>query len=254
MALLGELVEFLDCELRIAEIPDYPPALNGLQLANSSNRISRVIAAVDASASAIKAAAECGEPALLLVHHGLFWQGSQPITGPTFQKLKMAMEADLAIYSAHLPLDIHPQWGNNIQLAKALGIANPKPCINWKGISVGLRGNWTGSRADLLAAVNNAVGGSGVHLAAGGPSAINEIAIVTGGAGSEVTQLASLGIHTFITGEGPHWSHPYALDHGINLLLAGHYATETFGVRVLANELASRFHLESSFIDQPSGL
>ncbi|MGA0845865.1 MAG: Nif3-like dinuclear metal center hexameric protein [Luteolibacter sp.] len=254
MALLGELVEFIDSELRIAEIPDYPPALNGLQLTNSTGKISRVIAAVDASAAAIQAAAEYGESALLLVHHGLFWQGSQPITGPMFQKLKLAMEADLAIYSAHLPLDIHPQWGNNIQLAKALGIANPKPCINWKGISLGLRGAWHGSREDLLTAVSNAVGGNDVHLAAGGPSEINELAIVTGGAGSEVTQLASLGIHTFITGEGPHWSHPYALEYGINLLLAGHYATETFGVRTLANELAARFDLQSSFIDQPSGL
>ena len=249
---LSEIVDFLDRELRINEIPDYPGAVNGLQLANEG-RVERIFAAVDASLPVILEAAASG-PALLLVHHGLFWQGVQPMTGPVFRKYKTAMDAGLAIYSAHLPLDIHPIWGNNIQLARAIGMENPQPFLDWKGIPLGLRGGWSGSRPALLDSLSQAVGGGRVHLSPGGPEAIHEIGLVTGGAGSEVAKASAAGIDTFISGEGPHWSHPLALELGVNLLLAGHYATETFGVRSLAKAVGERFSLQWSFLDHPSGL
>lgn len=252
MNTLSEIVSFLDQELRISEIPDYPGAVNGLQLTHEEP-VERIFAAVDASLPVIEVAA-AGGPALLLVHHGLFWQGTQPVTGPVFRKLKTAMDAGLAIYSAHLPLDIHPEWGNNIQLSRAIDMKNPQPFLDWKGIPLGLRGSWTGSREELMKAVSQAVGGGRVHLSPGGPSQIREIALVTGGAGSEVAKAAAAGVDTFISGEGPHWAHPLALEHGVNLLLAGHYATETFGVRALAAELGKRLGLDWSFIDHPSGL
>jgi dinuclear metal center YbgI/SA1388 family protein len=251
MTPLADLVGFLDRELRIAEIPDYPGALNGLQLAGDGG-VGRVVAAVDASLPVIAQAAADG-PGLLLVHHGMFWQGAQPVTGAFFRKLKTAMDAGLAVYSAHLPLDVHPEWGNNIQLARAIGLENPRPFFDWKGICLGLRGGWHGTRDDLMASLSAAVGGS-VHLCAGGPTEVRDIALITGGAGSEVAKVATAGVDTFITGEGPHWSHPLAEELGINLLFAGHYATETFGVRAVAAELAARFGLEWSFIDRPTGL
>ena len=251
MTALADVVAYLDRELRIAEIPDYPGAVNGLQLA-SDGGIGRIVAAVDASLPVIEQAA-AGGGGLLLVHHGMFWQGVQPVTGALFRKLKTALDAGLAVYSAHLPLDIHPLWGNNIQLARAIGMENPQPFFEWKGISLGLRGAWPGTRAGLLEKLAAAVGGK-VHLCPGGPEEIREIAVITGGAGSEVAAVAAAGVNTFITGEGPHWSHPLAEELGVNLFYAGHYATETFGVRALAAELAGRFGLEWSFIDRPSGL
>lgn len=251
MTPLADLVAFLDRELRIAEIADYPGAVNGLQLANRGE-VQRIVAAVDASLPVIEQAAE-GGPGLLVVHHGMFWQGTQPVTGPFYRKLKIAMDAGLAIYSAHLPLDIHPEWGNNIQLAKAIGLTDPQPFFDWKGMHLGLRGGWHGTRANLVQALGDAVGGR-VHVCPGGPENVSSIGLITGGAGSEVAKAAETGIDTFISGEGPHWSHPLALELGVNLLLGGHYATETFGVRALSAALGEKFGLPSSFIDQPSGL
>jgi dinuclear metal center YbgI/SA1388 family protein len=251
MTPLADLVSFLDRELRVAEIPDYPGAVNGLQLANAGE-VRRIVAAVDASLPVIEAAA-AGGPGLLIVHHGMFWQGTQPVTGAFYRKLKTAMDAGLAVYSAHLPLDIHPVWGNNILLAKAIGLIDPQPFFEWKGIHMGLRGGWRGTRAELAQALGDAVGGR-VHVCPGGPENVSSIGLVTGGAGSEVAKAAAAGVDTFISGEGPHWSHPLALELGVNLLLGGHYATETFGVRALAAALGEKSGLPWSFIDQPSGL
>ncbi|MDP3851447.1 MAG: Nif3-like dinuclear metal center hexameric protein [Luteolibacter sp.] len=251
MTPLADLVSFLDRELRVAEIPDYPGAVNGLQLFNEGP-VQRIIAAVDASLPVIEAAA-AGGPGLLIVHHGMFWQGVQPLTGHFYRKIKLAMEAGLAIYSSHLPLDVHPEWGNNIQLAKAIGLIDPQPFFDWKGIFLGLRGSWRGSRDALAEVLGVAVGGK-VHVCPGGPERISSIGIITGGAGGEVAKVAKSGVDTFISGEGPHWSHPLALELGVNLLLGGHYATETFGVRALARSMASQFDLPWTFLDHPSGL
>lgn len=248
---LADIVSFLDQELRTTDIADFPGAVNGLQLANSG-RISRIVVAVDASLSVIESAAD-GAPALLLVHHGLFWQGAQPLAGPVYRKFKTAMDADLAIYSSHLPLDVHPLWGNNIQLAKTVGLINPQPFLAKKGLHLGLRADWAGSRETLSTLLEAAVGGP-VHLCPGGPDFPQSVGIITGGAGSEVAEVAASGIDTFITGEGPHWSYPLAEELGVNLFYAGHYATETFGVKALGAELAQRFHLEWSFVDRPTGL
>lgn len=249
---LAEIVAFLDQELRTAAISDYPGAVNGLQLANSG-KVSRIVAAVDASLAVVAEAAEGGGPALLLVHHGLFWQGAQPLRGPVYRKFKTAMDADLAIYSSHLPLDVHPLWGNNIQLAKALGLINPQPFLEKKGLHLGLRAEWTTSREELADCLEAAVGGP-VHVCPGGPDRTKSVAIITGGAGSEVAEVAAAGIDSFITGEGPHWSYPLAEELGVNLFYAGHYATETFGVKSLAAELSLRFDLDWSFVDRPTGL
>jgi dinuclear metal center YbgI/SA1388 family protein len=251
MPSLDEIVKYLDRELKTASVPDYPGAINGLQLANSG-KIPRVIAAVDASLPVIEAAAAAG-PGLLIVHHGMFWQGAQPVTGAFYRKLKIAIEADLAIYSSHLPLDIHPDWGNNVQLAQAIHLQQITPFPDQKGNTMGLRGQWQGSRADLLDHLQKFLGPR-PHLSPGGPERVSQIAIVTGGAGSEVAQIAALGVDTFITGEGPHWSFPLAQELGINLIYGGHYATETSGVKALAQALEEQFHIPWHFSDHPTGL
>lgn len=248
---LSELVTFMDRELRTAAIPDYPGAMNGLQLANDGT-VSRILTAVDASLPVVEIAATHG-PAILIVHHGMFWQGTQAITGPFYRKLKVAMDAGLAIYSNHLPLDVHPEWGNNALLAKAIGLMNLQPFFEQKGLQIGLLGEMAVSRDDLTARLASAVGGR-VHVCPAGPELSKRVAVITGGAGSEVAKVASHGVDTFITGEGPHWSFPIAEELGINVLYAGHYATETFGVRELGRILSERFGIPHSFIDRPTGL
>ncbi len=251
MASLDQLVAHLDGELKTSTISDYPGAMNGLQLANSG-QVSRIVAAVDASLPVIKAAA-AGGPGLLLVHHGMFWQGIQPVTGAFYKKLKIAMEADLAIYSSHLPLDVHPVFGNNILLAKGMGLVDPKPFFDHKGLMIGLRGKWQGSRAELDCKLRQVLGGP-VHLCPGGPETVSEVGLITGGAGSEVAKIASVGLDCFVTGEGPHWSYPLAEELGVNLFYGGHYATETFGVKAISSKIAEVFSIPWEFLDHPSGL
>jgi dinuclear metal center YbgI/SA1388 family protein len=248
---LTEMVAFLDRELDIASIPDFPGAMNGLQLANDGP-VTRIIAAVDASLAVIEAAS-AGGPGLLIVHHGMFWQGTQAVTGAFYRKLKTAMEAGLAVYSSHLPLDVHPEWGNNILLAKAIRLIDPEPFFEKNGVLLGLRGSWIGTRNDLSDVLRQTLGGA-VHVCPGGPETLSSVGIITGGAGSEVAKVASLGLDAFVTGEGPHWSFPLAQDLGINVFYGGHYATETFGVKALAQALSEKFQRPWTFLDHPSGL
>lgn len=251
MASLQEIVAFLDAELRISEIPDYSGAVNGLQLA-SGGAVTKVAAAVDASLPVVEAAVAAGAN-LLLVHHGMFWQGAQPLTGAFYRKIKAAMDGGLAIYSAHLPLDVHPSLGNNALLMRAMGLSPDDTFFEWKGFRLGLTAAVDLSRDELRTQLVAAVGG-GVHLCPGGPERVRKIGLVTGGAGAEVAQAAAAGIDTFITGEGPHWSYPLAEELGLNLFYAGHYATETFGVKALAARLERDFGLPWEFLDHPSGL
>jgi dinuclear metal center YbgI/SA1388 family protein len=251
MAKLDEIVGYLDDELRVPEIRDYPGALNGLQLANNGE-VNRIFAAVDASLAVIEAAASSGG-GLLLVHHGMFWQGAKPLTGAFYRKIKAAMDGNLAIYSSHLPLDMHPVYGNNVLLAKAIGLEEIAPILVKDGFPMGVAGVFGKSRDDLAAVVGDAVGRE-VTVCPGGAEIVRKIAVITGGAGSEVGKIAGLGFDAFVTGEGPHWSFIEAEELGINVIYAGHYATETFGVRAVSVHLAKRFGLETCFIERPAGL
>ncbi len=249
---LSSLVSTLDSLLKITEINDYPGAVNGLQIENSG-KITRLVAAVDACGEVIREAARV-PGTLLLVHHGIFWNGTAPVVGSTYRKLKAALEGDLALYSSHLPLDFHPELGNNILLAKSLGLTGVKPALIVKGQAAGVLGKIKStSREEFAERIAAAVGGS-VHFSPGGPEKIRTVLIVTGGAGSEVLSAAKLGVDAFVTGEGPHWSYTAAEEEGINLFYAGHYATETFGVKALALYLSRKTGLPWSFLDHPTGL
>jgi dinuclear metal center YbgI/SA1388 family protein len=251
MISLDQVVAFLDEELRTGSFTDYPGAMNGLQLTNGG-KIGRVVAAVDASLPVIEEAAK-GGPGLLVVHHGMFWQGAQPVTGAFYRKLKMAMDAGLAIYSSHLPLDVHPRWGNNILLSNALEIQDVEPFCLEKGVCIGLRGTWSGTR-DALTQKLRAVLVGDVHLCPGGREVVSEVGIITGGAGSLVSKVAEAGITNFVTGEGPHWSYPLALELGVNVFYGGHYKTEVSGVQKVARVLSEKYGLPWEFLDHPTGL
>ena len=251
MAQLQDITDFLDEELQIATLPDYPGALNGLQIENGGE-VTRVAAAVDASLPVFeKAIAEQAD--LLIVHHGMFWQGAQKITGAMYQKLKLAFDHGMGLYSAHIPLDVHPVMGNNRLLADALEMAEAEAFFDWKGIQLGLRQKLSIGLDELRERLAVAVTGD-VHVCPGGGSEAGMVGVITGGAGSEIAAMAEQGVNTFITGEGPHWSYALAEELGINVLYAGHYATETFGVKSLAERLAKDFSISSVFIDHPTGL
>ena len=235
-----ELVAYLDEFLGLAGIPDYPNAVNGLQLANRGT-VGRIAAAVDGSERALREASRRGCD-LLLVHHGLLWSGNQPVTGRRYRKLAVAFEADLAVYSAHLPLDVHPEIGNNVLLARALGIELAGEFGDYRGLPVGRWGRLELMR-EVLTARLDALRGQRVRVVAGGPDVTQRVGVVTGGGGDLIEAAVAAGLDTLVTGEGAHHTYFDAEEGGINVLFGGHYATETFGVRALAEHVGARFGL-----------
>ncbi|MEQ1860990.1 MAG: Nif3-like dinuclear metal center hexameric protein [Chthoniobacteraceae bacterium] len=253
MSALSSIVADLEEYLRHPGFPDYANAVNGLQLENSG-RVAKIGAAVDACEPVIAEAVQRGV-SLLLVHHGLMWdQHCTAFTGARFRKLKLAIHGDLAVFASHLPLDAHPLVGNAVQLAGAIGLHKIEPFFPYKTEPVGMRGELETTFADLLNRVRDAVGDAPVTACTAGPENVRRIGIVTGGAGGEVAEIARSGVDTFITGEGPHWSYTAAEELGLNVIYAGHYATETFGVKALAAHVAAKFELPWEFIDHPTGL
>jgi dinuclear metal center YbgI/SA1388 family protein len=250
-ASLNQIVAYCQRLLRPERIQDYDGAVNGLQ-AENRGRVTRIAAAVDASLSALRAATS-QRANLLLVHHGLFWTSRRPWTGPHYQMLRLLLDHDLAVYSSHLPLDVHPRLGNNARLCAALGLRNPRPFFFERGAPLGLQATARVPRQELIRRLGSATAQEPTVLPFG-PESCRRVGVVTGGAGAELAKAASEGVDTFITGEGPHWTFPLAEELKLNVLYGGHYATETFGVRALAAHLSAKFGLPWEFLDFPSGL
>ena len=244
------IAAYLDGYLRTAEVPDSTGAVNGLQV-ESDGVVRKVGAAVDASERAIEEAIARGCD-LLLVHHGLFWDGTQPVTGRRYRKLKRLMDANVAVYSSHVPLDLHPEVGNNVLLARALGIEVRGGFGDYKGVPIGVWGELSLKREALAARMDELLGGR-VRMVAGGPEIVKRVGVVTGSASELISRAAAEGLDAFVSGEGPHHSYHDAMEARINVYYGGHYATETFGVKALAEHVARQFGLEWEFIDLPTG-
>ena len=251
MISLSDIVVYTDDFLRIREVGDWDNALNGLQIENSG-QVTRLGAAVDVSTRVLTEAAKRNVD-LLIVHHGLFWPGLQPVKSALRRQLQLAFENDIALYGAHLPLDIHSKVGNNAELVAALGLKSAQPFLEEKGQPVGLKARASVPRNELIRKLRKALGGP-VKVFGFGPKQTRTIGVVTGAAGSEIYRIAQENIDTFITGEAPHWAAVAAQELGMNLLLGGHYATEVFGVKALAAHLSKRFGIPWEFIDCPTGL
>lgn len=248
---LSKIVAYTNKLLRLDTFEDYPGAVNGLQVENRG-RVRRIASAVDASLATVKLAIDARAD-LLIVHHGLFWSSSAPWTGRRYELLRQLLDNNLAVYSAHLPLDAHPRFGNNALLCRALGLKQLKPFFPSKGKMIGMRGRLAVDRDELVTRLARAVGGP-VKLLPGGPTHCRKIGVVTGGAGAELKLAAEARVDTFITGEGPHWTFAQAEELGINVLYGGHYATETFGVKALGRHLARCYQVPWLFLDHPTGL
>jgi dinuclear metal center YbgI/SA1388 family protein len=250
-ASLSRVADYCDKLLRTKKINDYDGAVNGLQVENRGS-ISKIAATVDASLATIKLAIEA-KADLLIVHHGLFWSATHPWTGKRHEMIRLLIENNLAVYSSHLPLDAHPQLGNNAQLAAALGLKNLKPFFFTKEQFIGLQTKTRMARSGLTRRLEKVLGKAPIVLP-GGKEICERIGIVTGGAGAELKIAAGEGVDTFITGEGPHWTYALSEDLGVNVFYGGHYATETFGVKALAAHLSKRFKVPWTFLDHPTGL
>ncbi|MGE5573806.1 MAG: Nif3-like dinuclear metal center hexameric protein [Bacteroidota bacterium] len=246
---LSRITEHLDSYLRVAEIDD--SSVNGLQV-ETDRDITRIAAAVDASLDAFTRAQEAGAE-LLLVHHGLFWEKA-PLRGALYRRVRFLIENGMSLYAAHLPLDMHPEAGNNAQLAKMIGLANAKPFLRYRGSLIGLIGEVKATSVQDFTAMVERRLSSPVKLLDFGRPAITRVAICSGGGGPDLMQAAEAGADVYLTGETSHGAAILARDAGINVIFAGHYATETLGPRALAKHIEDAFGIPTVFIESPTGL
>jgi dinuclear metal center YbgI/SA1388 family protein len=251
-----DIIAYLDRLLGIPATPDAPTAMNGLQVANHGE-VTKIAAAVDASQRTIDGAIAEGAN-LLLVHHGLFWKGVLPIVGAQYRRLRSLFDHDMAVYSAHLPLDLHPEFGNNVLLAKALGLVPSGGFAQFHSIAIGVRGTADLPTTELVARAARFAHqhGGDAHGTECSPARRTRTWAMCSGAGASAETLdeaAALGIDTLIVGEGPHWTAVDAPERGLVIIYAGHYATETLGVRALAQHLSDRFGVPWAFVPAPTG-
>jgi dinuclear metal center YbgI/SA1388 family protein len=249
------LIAYLDRYLEIDKIPD--TSWNGLQV-QGKDEIQIIGAAVDACQDAIEAAAEAGVD-FLIVHHGLFWDKKlERVTGAHYRHLKTLLEAGINLYAAHLPLDWHPEVGNNAVLARRMGLE----VIAGFGRSGAADGRSIGciaqtpqaiTQAELIERATSALEGD-VRADFFGPKMIQRVAIVTGGGTSLLPEVVTAGVDAYITGEPKHSFFHFTCEHHLNVIYGGHYETETFGVLALAEHLEQKFQLPFQFLDFPTGL
>lgn len=248
MIQLNDIVAFCDKATRRAEVADFPGANNGLQLQNDGS-VTRIGAAVDAGRIPFEKAIDAGID-LLIVHHGLFWTPPARYCGPLYEKLKLAMDNNLAVYSSHLPLDAHPEIGNNRLLAKALGLEPVDWFLPYEGTPIALKATAPASR-DALKSLLVKEFGDQITAIEYGSEAPSSVAILTGSGRSALDHLKAQGTDTLITGELRQEHFNLAQEEGFNLYVCGHYATERYGVTALAEAAGTAFGLPYSFI--PTG-
>ncbi|HEX6315957.1 MAG TPA: Nif3-like dinuclear metal center hexameric protein [Gemmatimonadaceae bacterium] len=247
----------IDRLLGVSGHPDYPRALNGLQV-DHRGPARRIAAAVDASLHSINMAADQGAN-FMIVHHGLFWGGAETVVGAAYERLRRLFEADIALYSVHLPLDSHSEFGNNALLAREFGLTASTPFGAFQGVFIGVAGETdmpTEALVSMADTFSRRSGGRARASAMPPGHRTRRWAICSGaGASSETLREAQAAhIDTLITGEGPHHTAVEAPERGVVVIYAGHYATETLGVSALAERIASEYDLPWSFLSAPTGL
>ncbi len=251
MPTLQDLVSYCDQRTRPAEFKDAPGAFNGLQVANDG-RVTRIGAAVDAGLHPFRAAVAAGVD-FLVVHHGIYWTAPEALTGPAYARVATLVRGNCALYSSHLPLDAHPEIGNNALLARQLGLEPARGFLPNAGGDIGvIAAAGTGGRAQLRAKLESLYGRViAIEYGSGSP---REVAFCSGSGNSAMAGLAAAGVDTLVTGELREEHFNRAQEDGLNLYLCGHYATEVHAVRALAAELSAKFGLPWSFISTDNPL
>ncbi|MDR0340307.1 MAG: Nif3-like dinuclear metal center hexameric protein [Puniceicoccales bacterium] len=247
MAQLSDIVTFCAELLHQECFSDYPDAYNGLQVQNSGT-IGKIAAAVDGNLASIRGAIGVGAD-LLVVHHGLFWGKPLPLVGRNFEKVRLLMENGLALYSCHLPLDCHPQIGNNASIMAKLGLPLCEE-IDSGGHNFTLPiGDGGGVGRDVFLRTLLALFPRTVAMEYG-PKQIGRILVCSGGGGGLIANLDGGNFDSVLTGEAPRHFFDFALENGLNAYVCGHYATETFGVENLAKAVAEKFSLPWQWIGE----
>jgi dinuclear metal center YbgI/SA1388 family protein len=253
---VATVTERFDERLDVGAYADVDASANGLQVGPGHRGVDRVAVAVDAAEATIETAAE-RDADLLVVHHGLSWGGIERITGRDYRRIAPLIENDLALYAAHLPLDGHQELGNAAGVADLLGLDAREPFGEMGPVYIGQRGraNDPYGRDELATTLDDHLdtGGRSVQTLDFGPDTVDDVAIVTGSGVDWLDEAVETGADALVTGEGKQQAYHQAREAGINVYLAGHYATETFGVRALAG-LAAEWGLETTFVDHPTGL
>lgn len=253
---LSELVDRYDDRLDTDAYADVDASANGLQVGPDAGEIEHVAVAVDAGVGTVEQAANAGAD-LLVTHHGVVFGGIEHVTGPDYDRIEALIDNDLALYVSHLPLDGQQELGNAAGLADLLDLTDREPFGTVRGEYVGQRGRRSEPLTveEIVATLDSSLdtGGRAVQSLAFGPATIEDVAIVTGSGVDWLEDAANSGADVLVTGEGKQHAYHLARELGINLILAGHYATETFGVRNLQS-LAEEWGLETTFIDAPTGL
>lgn len=245
-----DLVAYLDELLDSPRQPDFGP--NGLQVEGRSE-VRKVVTAVSACREVFARAAAAGADAVL-VHHGLFWNGMPYVlTGVQHGRVAALIENGLSLLAYHLPLDRHPELGNNALAARAFGLVEIAPFAPYEGEPIGFAGRFPEpiAAAELVARCERVYGQPPLAFAAG-PDPVRSLGIVSGGAQKELWEAVAAGLDAYVTGEASEWVMNVAREAGVHYLAAGHYATERLGVRALGEHLAERFGIEAEFVDVPN--
>ncbi|HVS02816.1 MAG TPA: Nif3-like dinuclear metal center hexameric protein [Thermoanaerobaculia bacterium] len=247
---LADLAAHLDELLEVAAVEDYGP--NGIQV-EGRERVGKVVTGVSACQELFERAADAGADAVL-VHHGLFWQGMPyPLTGVTYRRVAALVRNELSLLAYHLPLDRHPELGNNALAARRLGLKRLQPFGRHQGVAIGFQGIFPEPLpfAELVARCRELFDQEPLALG-DGPGEVQRVGIISGGAQKELHQAIAAGLEVYITGEASEWVTNLAREAGIHYLAAGHYATERLGVQALGEHLAERFGIETEFLDVPN--
>ncbi|MEF8886634.1 MAG: Nif3-like dinuclear metal center hexameric protein [Haloarculaceae archaeon] len=252
----GDLCDRLDELLDTAAYADLDGSANGLQVGRRDRAVDRVAVAVDAAEATAEAARKASAD-LLVTHHGLVWGGLERVTGRDYDRVAGLVEGDLGLYVSHLPLDGHQELGNAAGVGDALGLVEREPFGTMGPEYIGQRGRLAepagvGDLQEQLDAELD-TGGRGVQVLDFGPETVEDVAIVTGSGVDWLEEAIEAGADALVTGEGKQFAYHEAREAGIHVVLAGHYATETFGVRALAERLET-WGLETTFVDHPTGL
>jgi dinuclear metal center YbgI/SA1388 family protein len=251
---LLDLDRYFRSVLDIGGLQASDSSLNGLQVGDMRNEVRTVAFAVDACMGSFIRAAEAGAE-LLFVHHGLFWGQPVPVSGLLYERLSYLIGKGLGLYACHLPLDAHAQVGNNAVLADLLGLEEREPFGRSHGAAVGMRGRLP-SPMSLEEAIARVLpdGSSPLAVLPFGPSSIRTVACVSGSASREALEALEAGVDLFVTGEASHAVYHSLEEGGMSLIAAGHYATETWGVKALSERVSRDTGLSSFFIDLPTGI
>ena len=252
--MLDRCVRYLDKELDIDCVED--SSVNGLQVGPGAKTaaklpVRRVAFAVDASLESFREAAR-RECELLVVHHGLLWSTQAPITGVMYDRVAFLVRKKMALYAAHLPLDMHPRFGHNIEICRTLGLKEIKDFGEYHGVDIGFRGE-LGRKLSLKAFVKlceKKFEGPCTVMPFGSKT-VKSVAVVSGGGSSALDEALETSVDVLVTGEPQHWNYHEARDGGINVVFAGHYHTETLGLKALAKRMKKKLQVKTEFLDLP---